>query len=108
MFYQRTFAMIDGDGVVQNRAVVDDYETANQIARAVFGDNAIAAECSQYKIGDGYIWKNNTFYEPDGETEVERIPDVEDSVETLQNSAETAISDNVELDYRLCMLELGL
>lgn len=108
MYFQRVFAMIDDSGVVQNRAVFDDYETANQITRAVYGNGASAEECTRYNIGNGYLYIGGKFYLPDGITEAEYVPDYEEQAEALQDAMDTIVEDNVELDYRLSMQELGL
>lgn len=107
MYFQRVFAMVDADRIVQNRAVFDDYETANQITRAVYGEQAMAVECTQWRISNGYTCQGSSFYDPDGNL-AERVPDFEEQADILREQAETAIEDNVELDYRLSIMELGL
>ena len=38
------YIQVDGDGAVQNIAMFENYEDANRITRAVYGDQAFAAE----------------------------------------------------------------
>lgn len=84
-YYQRVWAQIDPDGIVQNRAIFDDYETANQITRFTYGEAAIAVDISRWNvfIGDKYI--DNTFYDPDGVTPRDYIPDVEERLTAVEN-----------------------
>lgn len=58
------------DGVVQNVVVAYSYEDANRVARAVYGNDAIAVDCLQYpcEIGDKYI--DGMFYKADGITPI--------------------------------------
>ena len=45
MIVHQVYAVIDADGRIQNVMVCDNYEDANQIARAVYGDEAFAVDC---------------------------------------------------------------
>ena len=38
------YIQVDSDGAVQNIAMFENYEDANRITRAVYGDHAFAAE----------------------------------------------------------------
>lgn len=87
-FYQRVFAQIDEEGVVRNRMVCDDYETANQITRIAYGEKAIAKDVTLIRVTEGCIFKDNTFYLSDGETPCMQLNDVEDEVKALQKSSE--------------------
>ena len=82
------------DGVVQNVVVAYSYEDANRVARAVYGNDAIAVECLQYpcEIGDKYI--DGMFYKADGITPIEYIPTQEQQVKLLQR-------ENAELTLAL-------
>lgn len=55
MLVHQVFAMISEE-TVQNVVVADNYEDANQVTRAVYGDDAVAVDCLQYpcQIGDKY------------------------------------------------------
>lgn len=76
------------DGVVQNVVVAYSYEDANRVARAVYGNDAIAVDCLQYpcEIGDKYI--GGIFYKSDGVTPVKYIPTQEQQVEQLRQENE--------------------
>ncbi|WP_320915673.1 hypothetical protein [Enterocloster bolteae] len=76
------------DGVVQNVVVAYSYEDANRVARAVYGNDAIAVDCLQYpcEIGDKYI--DGVFYKADGITPIEYIPTQEQQVEQLRQENE--------------------
>ena len=50
------------DTQIKNVIVCDNYEVANQLARAIYGDNAIAVECTQYPCGIGDFYVDNTFH----------------------------------------------
>lgn len=81
------------DGIVQNVVVAYSYEDANRVARAVYGDDAIAVDCLQYpcEIGDKYI--DGMFYKADGVTPIEYIPTQEQQVKQLQQeNAELTIA----------------
>lgn len=82
------------DGVVQNVVVAYSYEDANRVARAVYGNDAIAVDCLQYpcEIGDKYI--DGMFYKADGITPIEYIPTQEQQVKLLQR-------ENAELTLAL-------
>lgn len=82
------------DGIVQNVVVAYSYEDANRVARAVYGDDAIAVDCLQYpcEIGDKYI--DGVFYKADGTTPIEYIPTQEQQVKQLQR-------ENAELTLAL-------
>ncbi len=82
------------DGVVQNVVVAYSYEDANRVARAVYGNDAIAVDCLQYpcEIGDKYI--DGVFYKADGITPIEYIPTQEQQVKQLQR-------ENAELTLAL-------
>lgn len=84
MIVHQVFAQIF-DGEIKNIIVCDNYEMANWLARASYGDEAFAVDCLQYpcEIGDKY--RNGIFYQVnDGiETEIERILTVEEQLPAL-------------------------
>lgn len=88
MYYQRIFAQIFEE-VVQNIIVCDDYSTANYLAKATYGEEAIAVECNQYRISMGCKYQNGTFYLEDGETLAPYIPSQEDRLSDLENKDQT-------------------
>ena len=88
MYYQIVFEQIIDD-TIQNRIVCDDYEMANYLARATYGETALAVECNQYKVGIGDKYRDGIFYQADGETPAEYIPTHEEEMERLSEELET-------------------
>ena len=84
MIVHQIFAQIC-EKEIKNIIVCDNYELANYLARATYGDDAFAVDCLKYpcQIGDQY--SNNTFYKSDGVTPIEYRPTQEQQVEQLQN-----------------------
>ena len=88
MWCNQIFSLINNNKI-QNTIVCDNYETANQIARITYGDDAIAVDTTLYpvSIGDDYI--DGTFYR-DGEiinrnlTEEERIAELNEQLTAAQ------------------------
>ena len=82
------YIQVDGDGAVQNIAIFENYEDANRITRAVYGDQAFAAEYRYAvrpggvdRFHDGRFWR----VESDGtEAEAEYIPTDQDKINMLQ------------------------
>ena len=61
-FYQRIWAQIDEDGVVQNRMVCDNYEDANYVTRCTYGEKALAVEINLWDVSEGCKYIDGTFY----------------------------------------------
>ncbi len=110
MWCNQIFSLIHEDKI-QNIIVADNYETANQLARMVYGDEAFAVDTTQYpvSIGDSHI--NNKFYDEEGKviianpTESQNIALLQNKLQNLENKdAETEL----DIDFRLSMIELGL
>lgn len=86
MSVHQIYSMIDDAGIIQCISTFDNYEDANLITRAVYGDNAIAVECQQYPCGPGDIFRDNRFWrvQEDGtEKEIEYMPTQEQQVAML-------------------------
>lgn len=77
------YAMILGENI-ENTALFEDYEAANNITKIVYGEEAFAVEIEQWPVAPGYKYKNGTFYEPDGNTVVEPLPNPAKQVEELK------------------------
>ena len=111
MYVKQTFAIILGDTIKQD-IVCDNYELANQLARSVYGEDAIAVESTQYPISEGDKYIDGYFYFKDGVTRVPRNNTGEENallaVKKVTDLESDIASDNVDLDYRLSMIELGL
>lgn len=83
MYYQRVFAHIFEE-TIQNVLVCDDYAMANYLAKATYGEEAIAVECNQYRVYKGCKYQNGKFYLEDGETLAPYIPSQEEEVSALK------------------------
>lgn len=85
MIVHQIFAQIYEEKV-KNIIVCDNYEMANWLARASYGDEAFAVDCLQYpcEIGDKY--HNGLFYHvnDDGsETEISHVITTEWQIQSL-------------------------
>lgn len=111
MYVKQTFALIKGETIKQD-IVCDNYELANQLARNVYGEGAIAVESTQYPISEGDKYIDGYFYFKDGVTRVPRNNTSDENALLAVRKAENtemAIAENsVDVDYRLSLLELGL
>lgn len=103
-YFQRVWAQIDPDGIVQNRIVCDDYEMANYLAKCTYGENAQSVQINNWAVTEGDIYKDNVFYAPDGETKRDYIPDTEEEVNRLKNVMESNTSDLT--DTQMAITEL--
>ena len=96
----------EGISIVQNTVVCDSYEEANRLARAIYGDEAIAVDTTLIPVGIGDIYKDNTFFR-DGK-EILRNPTEKEQITILQEENNQLVECIVDNDYRLSMMELGL
>lgn len=92
MLVHQVYAMVDKDGIVQNITVGDNYEEANRIARAVYGEKAIAVDCLQYACIIGDIYKEGCFYR-ETENGIEKIP----YIPTQEQQVQRLTKENNEL-----------
>ena len=88
------------DTQIKNVIVCDNYEVANQLARAIYGQNAIAVECTQYPCGIGDYYVDNSFHYRDkddpskvGDPVPRKNTAEEDALEA--NSKVTVVQDTV-------------
>lgn len=82
-----TYALIY-QNEVKNRFECENYELANILARASFGDKAFAVDASQYNSHIGDKYENGRFYQilEDGSLkEIEYIPSEKDNIAELQS-----------------------
>lgn len=115
--YQYPYIMVDPDGIVQNIAMFDNYENANQITRIVYGEGS-RAEAYRYGVSPGDKLIDNVFYivNEDGSTEpAPYIPNDEDNINDLkvttknqQESIDIITDDNAELLYEVSLMQLGI
>ena len=107
MSVHQVYAMIDDTGIVQCVSNFNNYEDANRITRAVYGDDAIAVDCLQYPCSPGDIFRDNRFWrvQADGtETEVEYVPTQEQQVAMLNgqlHETELALVEQYEQNLAL-------
>ena len=89
MIVHQVFAQIY-EGEVKNVMVCDNYELANWISRATYGNEAFAVDCLQYPCSIGDRYHDGTFYRVDPETEeetlIDYIPTQEQEVQELRTS----------------------
>lgn len=83
MTAHEVYAMIHDD-MVQSVCVAYSHEDANRVARAVYGDGALAVDCLQYPCQEGDKYINGIFYKEDGMTPIEYIPTQEQQVAQMQ------------------------
>lgn len=90
----KPYIMIDPEGTVQNIAMCDNYEEANQVARAVYGDTAFADEY-KWLVQPGDRFRDGVFYTVDGDIEepAEYIPTEEEQI--IQLSAKNSMQEKV-------------
>lgn len=102
------YIQVDGVGTVQNIAMFENYEDANRITRAVYGDRAFAAEYRYAvrpggidRFHDGQFWHVKEY---GIETEAEYIPTEQDKINLLQ--AENAQLRTESNELTLAMAEM--
>lgn len=88
MVVYQIFATIVDENIV-SVSICDNYQTANEVARGAFGDNAFAIECTQYPCSEGDKYINGRFYrispsDPSQLIEIEYIPTQEQEVAMLK------------------------
>lgn len=110
MIVHQLFAQIY-DGIVQNVIVCDNYEMANYLARASYGDVAFAVDCLQYPCGIGDHYHNGAFWtvgEDGFDVPIEPIPTQEQQVAALMDSQNSAAELLLDLEYQQTVALLGL
>ena len=111
MVVHQIFALIDENQIVQNVTLCENYTEANRLAVAIYGTDAIAAECTQWGCQVGDIFRENAFYltKEDGtEERLTMYPTEEQEVFKLKTENEEMLETIVDNDYRLSVMELGL
>jgi hypothetical protein len=95
------------DTKIKNIIVCDNYEVANQLARAIYGDTAIAQECTQYPCGIGDYFVDNTFYFRDKD-DPEKVGDPVPRKNTAEEDAAEANSKATELEYDMASVTVDV
>lgn len=115
MWCNQIFALISvdeaGKGKVENIIVCDNIEWANQMARSLYGDTALALDTTWYplKIGDNYI--DGRFYSDDGNeikknlTEEERIALLQEENIFLKEQQAEQDEMILENNYHLLLMQ---
>lgn len=91
------------DETVQNVMVCDDYELANLITRASYGDDSFAVECLQYPCTIGDRYRDGGFFRvvEGEEIPIEYVPTQEEQVSILN-------AENTSLKQETTSLQLAL
>lgn len=79
-----SYAMILGENI-ENTAKFENYDEANNISKIVYGDEAFAVEIEEWPVATGYKYKDGVFYEPDGITRVEKLPNPFERIRELES-----------------------
>lgn len=102
MIVHQVYAIIS-NGIIENICVCDDYEVANYLARASYGNEAIAVDCLQYRCAIGDRYHDGEFYHVDKATGTENIIQREPTQE--QKVAELEETNKL---LEECILELSI
>jgi len=89
---QNTYALIF-QNKVKNRFECENFELANTLARASFGNDAFAIDTTKYASTIGDTYKSERFYhtlEDGTEEEVEYIPSEQENIALLQTKLLTS------------------
>lgn len=87
MIVHQVFAQVY-DGEIKNIIVCDNYELANWLTRAAYGDEAFAVDCLQYPCGIGDRYRDGRFYritENGEDTVVNYVPTAEEQVQVFDS-----------------------
>lgn len=99
----RPFVMVNNNGVIENIAMFLNYEEANKITKAVYGEYAFAEEYN-FAVQMGDVYKNGVYYnilEDGTQIAAEYIPTQEEQIQQLQ-------ADNELLEQQLRNTQLAL
>lgn len=105
MATRKVFAQIY-NRYVKNVIVCEDYEMANYIARATYGNNAFAVECTQYRCDIDDLYYNNQFWKvKDGvESVIEPEPTEEQQIQLL--TQQLSLANETITNLELAMVEM--
>lgn len=83
---------------VQNVVVCDDYATADHLAKCIYGPDAFAVDCLQYRCGIGDKYHDGSFWAVDSETneeiQIPYTPTQEMQVSALRNETKRLQTEN--------------
>ena len=110
MFHHQVFAQIKNEKV-ENIIVCANYQMANTLAKKVYGKDAISVECTYWDCAIGDTYRDNTFYDKEGNkrnyigTEEENIKQLQTENEELKRQSYEDNDAILDLDYRVSVLE---
>ena len=124
MFIRTIYAQIK-DNFVKDIIICQDYNTANVLAKNIYGKDAISVECTYWACAIGDKYENGRFYSPDNVereykgSEAENINKLEKQVnedndtildlmyenDLLKDQVEEDNDSLLDLDYRVSQLE---
>lgn len=109
MLVHQNFAFIS-EGIVQCITVCDSYTEGNRLAKAIYGSDAVAVDCTQWGCMVGDLYRDNVFYRVVGDEEqpVQNFPTEEQEIKILKVENEELLEAAVESDYRLSAMELSM
>lgn len=94
MIVHEIFAQVH-NGVVQNIIVCDNYPTADHLTKCIYGSEAFAVDCLQYKCSVGDKYHDGCFWYVDPETGEEvQIP----YIPTQEQQVSALTAENAELN----------
>ncbi len=115
MWCNQIFAFISmndsEEGKVENLVVCDNIEWANQTARQLYGDTAVALDTTLFPLKTGDTYYNGDFYSPDGTKIHKNLSEAENiavlQAENIALKEQQAEQDVIllENDYRLLLLQ---
>ena len=111
MIIYQNYAFVDENSIVQNIAVVDNYEEANRLVKAIYGEKALAVDVAQWACKEGDIYRDSIFYriqEDGSEVMLKPVMTQDQEIGVLREENNQLLECVVENDYRLSMMELGL
>lgn len=100
--------------VVANVIVCDHHETATQIAKLTYGENAIAIDTTYFPVVIGNICVDGKFYDENGNevvknpTEAEEIQNLRTAVKYQESQIDSLTQYNADLLYQISLMQMGI
>ena len=98
MVVHQVFAQIFEEEI-KNIIVCDNFETANWLSRAAYGDTAFSVDCLQYPCQTGDRYRDGVFYkvgENGVETVINPVMSTDQEMESLKATVDTLILSSLE------------
>lgn len=90
MWVNQIFSLIK-DETIQNIVVCDNYTLANDLAKTLYGVDAIAVDTTLYPVSISCKYKDGIFFKGDGETMISRNPTQEEEITLLKTQNEALL-----------------